>query len=311
MVQSPVVALPADEQGTEFMKLLITGGSGGIGTYVVAELAQAGHEVISFDRQLPQDPQQAWTARQRGINYRIGDHEDLGNLLEVSASVDAIVHLSAIPAPGTYPNTTVFRTNALGTFNVHEAAAICGVPLVVSTSSQSAYGFAYQHRPFLPQYLPLDEEHPDLSQDSYGLSKMVGEQLAHGFHRRNGMRVCSIRPPWVTLPFFYTQEWFRGMLAPKEWNGSLFSYVDVRDLAAVYRMVVEAPAELIQDEVFNVAADDALALEPLAELLPRLDPGLAPLAASIPGGRSMVSAERIKQRLGWAPRYSWRQFIAL
>ena len=76
-------------------------------------------------------------------------------------------------------------------------------------------------------------------------------------------------------------------------------------------MVVEAAPELIQDEVFNVAADDALALEPLAELLPRIEPGLARLAAGIPGLQSMVSSTRIKQRLGWSPRYSWRDFVVL
>jgi nucleoside-diphosphate-sugar epimerase len=284
------------------MKLLVTGGSGGIGTYVVAELAQAGHAVVSFDRALPRE-------QLPSVSYRVGDHENLGDLVELSAGMDTIVHLSAIPTPRTYPNPTVFRTNVMGTFNAHEAAAICGVPLVVSTSSQSAYGFAWQHRPFLPLYLPLDEDHPDLSQDTYGLSKMVGEQIAHGFHRRNHMRVCCIRPPWVTHPADYAG--FRDYVEPKTWEGSLFSYLDVRDLAVVYRMVVEAPPELIQDEVFNVAADDALALEPLAALLPRLEPGLAPLAANIKGNASMVSAERIKDRLGWAPRYSWRDFVEL
>ena len=284
------------------MKLLVTGGSGGIGAYVVAELAQAGHTVISFDRALPREPAP-------GVSYRIGDHEDLGQLVELSAGADAIAHLSAIPTPRTYPNSTVFRTNVMGTFNAHEAAAICGVPLVVSTSSQSAYGFAWQHRPFLPLYLPLDEDHPDLSQDTYGLSKMVGEQIAHGFHRRNDMRVCSIRPPWVVHPADYAG--FREYVEPKTWTGTLFSYLDVRDLAVAYRMVVEAAPELIQDEVFNVAADDAAALEPLAELLPRIEPGLAPLAAGIPGMQSMVSTARIKQRLGWSPRYSWRDFVKL
>ena len=150
------------------MKVIVTGGAGRIGRYVVAELAQAGHEVISFDQARPPDPVP-------GVRYRIGDHEDLGQVVELCQGAGAIAHLSAIPAPRTYPNATVFRTNVMGTFNVHEAAVLMGVPLVVSTSSQSAYGFAWHHRPFLPQYLPIDEAHPCLSQDAYGLSKMVGE----------------------------------------------------------------------------------------------------------------------------------------
>src|SRR3954454_14170250 len=284
------------------MKLLVTGGSGGIGAYVVAELAQAGHTVTSFDRALPRE-------QVPGVSYRIGDHEDLGQLVELSAGTDAIVHLSAIPTPRTYPNLTVFRTNVIGQFNAHEAAAICGVPLVVSTSSQSAYGFAYQHRPFLPRYLPLDEDHPDLSQDAYGLSKMVGEEIAHTFHRRNGLRVCNIRPPWVVTPTDYQSHVHEVLQDPDEWSGFLFAYVDVRDLAVVYRLVAEASPEQIQDAVFNVVADDALAKEPLATLLPRIHPPFGDMAASLTGRQSMVTAERLKRTLGWQPQHSWRDSL--
>src|SRR4051794_31409009 len=201
------------------MKVLITGGAGNIGRYVVDEFARAGHEVVVFDRSLP-------SITVGHVRYRIGDHEDLGNIAELCAGVDAIVHLSAIPAPGMFPNTTVFRTNVMGTFNVHEAAAITGVPLVISTSSQSAYGFAYQYQPFMPKYLPMDEDHPDLSQDAYGLSKMVGEEIAHTFHRRNGLRVCNIRPPWVVTPADYQSQLHDVLQDPDEWSGFLFAYVD-------------------------------------------------------------------------------------
>ena len=285
------------------MKLLVTGGAGMIGGYVVAELARAGHEVVSFDQTQPAE-------RVPGVRYRIGDHEDLGQVVELCPGMDAVVHLSAIPAPRTYPNATVFRTNVMGTFNVHEAAVIAGVPFVVSTSSQSAYGFAWQHRPFLPYYLPLDEKHPDLSQDAYGLSKMVGEEIAHGFHRRCDLRVCSIRPPWVVRPDHYESHVGPVLKTPKEWN-VFFAYVDVRDLAVAYRMVLEAPPDKVQDEVFNIVADDALAVEPLAELLPRLEPALKEMAAGLTGRQSGISAERIKQKLGWRPRHSWRDVISL
>jgi nucleoside-diphosphate-sugar epimerase len=268
----------------------------------VAELARAGHEVVVFDQKRPQE-------RVQDVHYRLGDHEDLGQIVEICPGADAIAHLSAIPAPQTYPDTVVFRTNVMGTYNVHEAAVLAGVPLVVSTSSQSAYGFAYQHRPFMPLYLPLDEDHPDLSQDAYGLSKMVGEEIAHGFHRRCDLRVCSIRPPAVIHPDAYSGYFKRSLETPEEWDGALFAYVDVRDLAVAYRMVLEAPADIIQDEVFNIVADDAMVKEPLAELLPRLDPALTEMAANLTGSQSMVSAERFKQKLGWRPVYSWRDVI--
>lgn len=284
------------------MRALVTGGAGMIGGYVVAELASSGHEVVVMDRITPHEPVP-------DVQYRIANHEDLGEVVALCPGLDAIIHLSAIPAPRTSPDTLIFRTNVMGTFNVHEAATIANVPLVISASSQSAYGFAWQHRPFYPQYLPLDEAHPDLSQDAYGLSKMVGEQIAHAYHRRSGLRVCCIRPPLVVRPEYY-QTFIREMIRePTSWSETLFVYVDVRDLAVAFRMVLEAPANLIQDEVFNVVADDALATEPLAELLPRLDPALGVMAAALTGRQGMISGERIRQVLGWRPAYSWRDVL--
>jgi UDP-glucose 4-epimerase len=305
------------------VKILVTGGAGNIGAHVCEELVRHGHRVVSFDRQRGGEGR---GHRVAGVTYRIGDHEDLGQVCEVAAGMDAIAHLSAIPAPRTFPDATVFRTNVMGTFNVHEAAVITGVPYVVSTSSGSAYGFAWWHRPFYPRYLPMDEDHPDLAQDAYGLSKMCGETIAHGFHRRcapspgphslrpgqagQGLRVCVIRPPWVVQPDQYeTAVRSRLTATPQDWSGSLYCYVDVRDLAAAYRMALEAPSEVIQDAVFNVLADDSLATEPLSELLPRLDPAFTELAASLTGTQPMVSAERIKRVLGWRPQHSWRQHL--
>lgn len=286
------------------MKVIVTGGAGRIGRYVVEELAHAGHEVVVLDQAQPQQ-------RVEGVQYRVGDHEELAHVVELCPGADAIAHLSAIPSPGTWPNTTVFRSNVMGTFNVHEAAVIANVPLVVSTSSQSAYGFAYQYRQFMPHYLPLDENHPDLSQDAYGLSKMIGEEIAHTYHRRSDLRVCSLRPPWVVLPEVYEQNFAHMLQEAEHWNGMLYAYVDVRDLATAFRLAIEAPASVIQDEVFNVAADDALATKPLAEVLPRLDSRFEDMANMLTGSQSMVSAERLKRVLGWQPKYSWRDYLKL
>lgn len=284
------------------MRALVTGGAGMIGGFVVAELVRSGHDVVVMDQARPRDPVQ-------GVQYRIANHEDLGEVAALCPGMDAIIHLSAIPAPRSYPDALIFRTNVMGTFNVHEAAVIANVPLVISASSQSAYGFAWQHRPFYPHYLPLDEAHPDLSQDAYGLSKMVGEQIAHAYHRRNGLRVCCIRPPLVVRPDYY-QTLVRDLIRePTRWSETLFVYVDVRDLAVAFRMVLEAPSDIVKDEVFNVVADDALATEPLADLLPRLDPLLGAMATGLTGRQGMISAQRIRQVLGWQSAYSWRDVL--
>ena len=138
---------------------------------------------------------------------------------------------------------------------------------------------------------------------------MVCEQIAHAYHRRCDLHVCSIRPPLVVRPDLYPTMVRRHIAAPERWSETLYAYVDVRDLAAAFRLVVEAPAGVIQDEVFNVVADDALATEPLAELLPHVDPVLGSMAAGLVDRQSMISAARIRQVLGWQPAFSWRDVL--
>ncbi|MGI8914708.1 MAG: NAD-dependent epimerase/dehydratase family protein [Chloroflexota bacterium] len=275
------------------MRIVVTGGAGRIGAWVVKAL-QDDFEVVIFDRRPPQEQVKARVV--------IGDHADLGQLCEACAGAEAILHLSAIPGLGPQTETTVFQTNGLGAYAIHQAAALMGIDTVVSTSSQSAYGWAWGKRDFLPRYLPLDEEHPDEPDEAYGLSKVVGEQIAWSFHRKTGMRTVVLRPPLVLAPGEYGKV--LQLSAARSWRATLFSYVDVRDLASAFRLALER-REVVCD-AFNVAADDALAEEPLSDLLPRLDPRLAPLAAALRDNQPMVSNAKIKRLLGWAPRHSWQ-----
>ena len=82
------------------VKVLVTGGAGNIGSSVCQRRSVAhGHEVVSFD----QRPGEGRGHRVQGVSYRLGDHEGLGQVVEVAAGTDAIAHLSAIPGPGRSP----------------------------------------------------------------------------------------------------------------------------------------------------------------------------------------------------------------
>lgn len=274
-------------------RVLVTGGAGRIGAWVVQEL-QHDYDVVAFDRHPPKAPLKARVV--------LGDHRHLGQVCEAAVGAGAILHLSAIPGLGPQTESEIFQTNVLGTYTVHQAAALLGIDTVISTSSQSAYGWAWGKRDFLPRYLPIDEQHPDEPDEAYGLSKVVGEQIAWSFHRKTGMRTIVLRPPLVLAPGEYGQ--ILQSPAARRWRDTLFSYIDVRDLARAFRLALER-REVVCD-AFNVAADDALADEPLSELLPRLDPRLAPLSGLLKDNEPMVSNAKIKRLLGWAPQHSWQ-----
>ena len=213
------------------MKVVVTGGSGNIGRYVVRELLQYGHEIVSFDRVVPPEPEP-------GVHYRLGDHEDEGTIFELLAPAEAVVHLSAIPSPGTHANAFVFRTNVMGTYNVCEAAATLGLRKIVATSSINVLGMGFRYRDFVPHYLPVDENHPDLPQDPYGLSKVVGEDIVDMVHRRTGIPAVSIRPSHVIVP----ENWPERLAAMEaDFNAyyrGIWGYSDVRDLAVGFRLAL-------------------------------------------------------------------------
>ncbi|MCL4508029.1 MAG: NAD(P)-dependent oxidoreductase [Chloroflexi bacterium] len=278
-------------------RVVVTGGAGRIGSWVLRAL-QHDYDLVLFDHQQPREKLRARVV--------LGDHTDIGAVCEAAQGAEAILHLSAIPSPAIHPESTVFRTNVLGTYAVHMAGALAGVRCIVSTSSQSAFGWAWGQRDFLPRYLPLDEEHPDEPDDGYGLSKVVGEQIAWSFHRKTGMRTIVLRPPLVTGP-----QGYRAALASPaahHWRHTLFSYVDVRDLAQAFRCALEQ-TDIVCDR-FNIVADDALCEGSVIAALQRDDPRLVPLGATLGATQPLVSNRRARELLHWSPAISWRTEIA-
>src|SRR5215203_720662 len=104
------------ETGKVSGKVLVTGGSGKAGRWVVSEFQQQGYEVINCDTR-PSD--QTRTVR--------ADLTDLGQAFGVLEGKDAVVHLAAIPWPGEHTPEVVYRNNVLSTFNVLQAACVLGI----------------------------------------------------------------------------------------------------------------------------------------------------------------------------------------
>ena len=139
------------------MKILVTGAHGKVGRALVPRLMEAGHEVRTSDLTRPDwdrvDPAEA-------EDYWQVDLTDAGAAYAVAAGMDVVVHTAAIPQPIHNAPHVVFANNMLSTFNVLEAAIAGGARRLVNFSSETVPGFPYALRPFEPEYLPIDEEHP-------------------------------------------------------------------------------------------------------------------------------------------------------
>ena len=166
------------------MRVAVTGASGRLGRATVLALRDRGLSVVGIDNR----------PIEGGASPHIqADLSDLGQTYGALAGADAVIHLAAIPGPEGLPPEVVYATNVIITFNVFEAAATLGIRRVVNASSVSALGFPWQHRWSEPLYLPIDEAHPLLPQDCYGLSKANGEEIAAAYCRRGAGSAASLR----------------------------------------------------------------------------------------------------------------------
>jgi nucleoside-diphosphate-sugar epimerase len=216
--------------------------------------------------------------------------------------IDAIVHLAAIPRILLVPDNEVFRINTLATYNVLEAASKLGIPKVVFASSEAAYGidFADTHRD--PAYFPIDEEHPVIPMDAYGLSKVCNERTAEAFQLRTGMDVYGLRIGDVMAPYDYAKfpEW---TTRPEIREREAWAYVDIRDVAQAVRLAVETDG--LGFDVFNVAAGESACVEPIRNLVRRFYPNV-PIREPLDEFGSLLSNRKAVSLLGFKQAYHWR-----
>ncbi|MCY4539508.1 MAG: NAD(P)-dependent oxidoreductase [Chloroflexi bacterium] len=276
-------------------KALVSGADGKIGRVTVSELIDHGYDVTPADKQGTQH-----------LDTQLVDFEDLGQVIGVMRGHDAVIHLAAIPSPSAHTAEVVFRNNVISTFNVLEAAAILAIKHVVLASSISALGYAFRYRHFVPVYVPIDEAHPMLSQDCYGLSKMVGETLAEGYLRRMPeMSLTSLR--FTTVVDDEAQGWLKaargGPTRDDELYGAFWTFVDVRDAASACRLALEYTRP--GHEAYNICAPSTYREEDTRDLLARHFSGDYPVAGELQGRASPVDPGKAERLLGWKARYDW------
>jgi nucleoside-diphosphate-sugar epimerase len=283
-------------------RVLVTGASGKLGRQVVRELAEHGYEVRAADRMRPRE------AHPAGVRPIETDLLDVGQVAGAMAGCDAVVHLGAIPNPYDHADEVVFRNNTGATFAVLQAASLLGVKRAAIASSVSAYGVAWSPVPLAFRYAPVDEAHPLLNHDAYGLSKEVDERTAEMFCRRDSMSIAALRFHWIGTR---EEQLANVRSASEEPNRdgearNLWGYIDIRDAARACRLAIEAA----KDRPFgfapmNIVAADTLIEEPIEDLLRAHVPELE-VRDRIAGTQGAFDTSAAKRIIGWEPQHSWR-----
>ncbi len=271
------------------MRVLVTGSSGLIGAAVVQRLRAEGDEVVGFD---------------------IKDGRDIRDVSAVAAAASgcvAIVHAAGGRADSEDPGARYLTHNVTGNWNILAAARKSGIRRVVTFSSVNALGIFSGNG--VPDYLPIDDEHPARPTTPYGISKRLVEELCRCLTLSTGIATICLRPPAVLGPERRARFVADRAANPAaEWTPfwEYGAFLDVRDVAGAVFAALRCPDP--GHVTALICADDVTSPVPIPELVARLLPDVPWSGADqIDPWQSLVRCDRAREVLGWAPKYRWRE----
>lgn len=290
-------------------KVLVTGGSGLLGRFVVEELA--GNCDLSVLDLVPP------AGDRRFFEADLMRPESLAAAL---AGQQAVIHLAGMDLGNAAHDRDYMAVNVQGTWNLLHAAEAAGVKQVVIASSIASLGIDYDHA---PDYLPVDEAHPQRPTGTYGLSKQLIEAVARHFVRRGALRIICLRPVLVIWP---EQEPavlaqlalsdpdsdapadHAGAVAPDGALSATRAYVRARDAARAFSLALDYAGDPY--DCFIISAADGIGrvetLERMTQVFGRLPELRDPAHYARDPHAAVYDIRRAADRLGWAPDENWR-----
>ena len=276
--------------------IVVTGAAGRLGRRVVQLLVDQGREVRATDR-VPADELPAEFVR--------CELSDAAGVMDLLRGADAVVHMGAIPGPQRADPRVIFENNVAGDFNVMMAAAELGVRRMVFSSSAFGMGWAHDGNAFVPRYLPLDEEHPMMPFEPYGLTKQVGEDIGRMIARNSDTTVVSLRFTNVALLEVQAEFPWPAPTPENPLTLVMWAYADARDVAEAHVLALDA--QIKEYEAFMLAQPSSRFAEPTIDLIKQNFGDRVEIRDGLEGTASVISTAKAQRMLGWTPRHDWRQ----
>ena len=272
--------------------VLVTGGSGFIGSHSIIQLLDAGHQVRTTVRSLSREPDVRAMLIQGGaspgdrLSFFAADLEKDAGWSEAVAGCDYVLHIAS-QFPQTVPKNEheIVVPSREGALRVLRAARDAGVKRVVLTSSFAAIGYGHK-----PQQMPFTEsdwtELADADILPYTKSKVVAERAAWDFIAKEGgsLELSVVNPVGVFGPVLGPDYSTSILIVRKLLNGEMpgcprlsFGVVDVRDVASLHILAMTHPAA--KGERFLAIAGDFLSILEMARVMKTR---LGPLAKRVP-----------------------------
>ena len=292
------------------MKIAVTGGSGFIASHVVDHLLSAGHEVVVIDHRV--------RPHRDDVQFEDIDVLSLSALIQATAGCDFIFHLAAVSNVNyahKYPVYTV-DLNINGTANVLEAARLNGVKRVFFASTVWIYTGTRGHG-------SLTEDEPFHLPDAghiYTTSKIASEMIIHNYWQlyRQPFTILRYGIPYgprmreeLVIPIFIRKA-LKGEPIVIQGDGSQYrNYVYIEDLARAHLLALNQKAE---NQVYNLEGSRRISIADIAQTINRVLGGgiqikYVPARPGDYAGKE-VSAQKIRDELGWEPRIDFEEGMA-
>jgi nucleoside-diphosphate-sugar epimerase len=303
--------------------VLVTGGSGFIGCYILRVLAARGDRIINFDIRTPA-PIGAWLLRavHSQITFVAGRIEDWSAVVAALKTFrpDVVIHTAGIVDLLTKQPALALHVNLVGTFNILEGCRLFDVERLVNFSSIGV----------LPkvQYEPMDANHPVIlstegpASSFYGAAKLAGEAFCWAYNQSYGLDFITLRPasvyglgmPWSIFIKTMVENSVLGQPTRFK-NGRDFArdYTHVEDIAQLAVKAAVVPGEKLHERIFYGSTGQALVTAGqlaniVREQLPSADiqigPGLSDEDALEIRNRGVLDIEPARTQLGYQPRFA-------
>ena len=282
--------------------VMVTGGSGFIGSHVVDRLVERGHRVRVFDMILPQ---------RQDVEYYQGSLLDLEELRMGMAGVDAVFHLAAVANVNSVFEEPIYSEsiNTRGTINVLEAARYNGVKRVIYGSTTWVYGNV--------QADEVDEDTPLGAPDHlYTATKLVSEYYCKSYSELYGLPTTILR---YGIPYgpraraagvipIFVRKALAGEALTIAGDGLQFrNFIYVEDLAEGNVLALNPAA---RNQIYNLDGPDRVSIIQIAETVQKIlgDVEITRVEGR-PGdfGGQTISCEKANAELGWTPEVSFEE----
>jgi len=310
------------------LTILVTGGVGVVGSYVVRDLVERSERPLVLDAAAPSP---AWRREFDGrvdvVQMNINELDRLADLCR-ERRVETILHLAALTGAASDDEPLVmFGVNMIGTMSVFEAARRAGVRRVVMASTRTVYpdfdGTPYGH----PTYVPVPEDHWLDPDRPYEVWKHAAERMGRFYQRKFGLEFAAFR-----FAIYYAAERTgdpggraMGMLHAMIGNAvrgaatviphgaeRVMDCVYVKDLARAFVLAARAPS--LASPAYNIGAGERVTPGRFAAAVraavPHADIEVGPGIDFAPGHYCVLDISRAKRDFGFSPQWSLEAGVA-